>query len=156
MKKLFLVSALLISTVLFAGPNDDLLEAARQGDTVKIEAALKAGANVNYKMQGPGVTALFLAANGGHVEAVKLLISKKADVNAKENMDGRTVLIIASQKGFPEVVELLIKARANINMKDNNGHTPLGMAEFTAGNSDGEELARLKKVITILKKAGAN
>ncbi len=155
MKKLFVIFIMFISASLFAAANDDLLEAARMGDTAKINAALKAGADVNYKMQGPGVTALFVAASGGHVEAVKLLISKKSDVNAKENMDGRTVLIIASQYGYPEIVELLVKAKANINMKDNNGHTPLGMAEFIAGDSDGEMLARLNKVIAILKKAGA-
>jgi len=155
MKKFFLIFIMFISTSVFAAANDDLLEAARMGDVAKIDTALKAGANVNFKMQGPGVTALFLAANGGHVEAVKFLISKKADVNAKEMMDGRTVLIVASQNGFPDVVELLIKAKANINMKDNNGHTALGMAEYIASDSDGEKLERLKKVIAILKKAGA-
>ena len=155
MRKFFLIFTLLISTVLFAGPNDDLLEAARQGDVEKIKTALNAGADVNYEMPGPGITAIFLAAQGGHVEAVKLLIKMKADVNGMEKMDGRTVLIISSQNGHPEVVELLIRAGAKINMKDYNNHTALGMAEFIATDADGELAARIQKVITILKKAGA-
>ena len=155
MKTIFLLSTLLISTVLFAGPNEDLLEAARGGDIEKVRASLSAGADVNYEMPGPGVTAIFLAAQAGHIEVVKLLIKMKADVNAMEKIDGRTVLIIASQDGRPEVVETLIKAGAKINMKDYNGHTALGMAEYTASYADEELAARLQKVIKILKKAGA-
>lgn len=155
MRKLFIISIMLFSAVLYAGPNEDLLEAARQGDVPKVKAALDAGADVNYEMPGPGVTAIFLAASGGHVEVVRLLIKMKADVNASEKIDGRTVLIIASQEGRPEVVELLIKAGAKINMKDNNGHTALGMAEYTASYAEGDQAARIQKVIKILKKAGA-
>ena len=155
MKGLFFFLVLFSSAVLYAVPNDDLIEAARAGDALKIKAAAAAGAKVNYELPGPGVTALFLAASRGHAEAVKALIGLKANVNAREKIDGRTALIVASYEGYPEVVELLVKAGADIKARDNNDHTALGQAEFNLQNTEGEQAERIRKVIAILKKAGA-
>ncbi|MCH7804350.1 MAG: ankyrin repeat domain-containing protein [Acidobacteria bacterium] len=70
--------ALLISTPAIAQDiNSQLIEAAKNGDTVSIKALLDAGADVNAKNED-GLTALWWAA--GHTEIVELL--KKA--GAKE------------------------------------------------------------------------
>lgn len=155
MKGMLVFLVLFSSAALYAAPNDDLIEAARAGDAAKIKSAVSAGAKVNYELPGPGVTALFLAASGGHAEAVKALIGLKANVNARERMDGRTALIVASYEGHFEVVELLVKAGADIKAKDNNDHTALGQAEFNVQNTEGDQAERIRKVIAMLKKAGA-
>lgn len=155
MKGLLFFLVLFSPAMLYAAPNDDLIEAARAGDAEKIRAALSAGAKVNYELPGPGVTALFIAASGGHAEAVRTLIAFKANVNAREKIDGRTALIVASYEGYPDVVELLVKAGADIRARDNNDHTALGQAEFNVQNTEGEQAERIHRVIAILKKAGA-
>ena len=61
--------------------NEELWNAARAGDVARVTKALDAGADVNagnrYK-----ATALFFAADKGHVEVIKVLLARGADVNA--------------------------------------------------------------------------
>ena len=65
--------ALLISIPAIAQDiNSELIEAAKNGDTVSIKALLDAGADVNVKGED-GYTALMFAANAGHTEIVELL-----------------------------------------------------------------------------------
>ncbi len=59
--------------------NSELIEAAKNGDTVSIKALLEAGADVNAKASG-GKTALLAAAEGGHTDIIDLL----RKVGAKE------------------------------------------------------------------------
>lgn len=64
--------------------NNQLLDAADQGDTETMSALLKLGADVDARFMC-GETPLMLAAVGDHVDAVKLLISHGADVKVTDN-----------------------------------------------------------------------
>jgi Ankyrin repeats (3 copies) len=62
-----------ISVAAYAGDiNEELRDAAANGDMTKVEALLAKGANVNAK-DNYGGTALTLAKNAGKTEIVKIL-----------------------------------------------------------------------------------
>ena len=93
--------------------NADLLEAAKSGQTEKVLALIKAGADVNVKDKY-GFTALMGSAGNGQTEAVKALIEAKADVNAKDKL-GNTALIVAVRYNYTKMVHLLKSAGAKGN-----------------------------------------
>ena len=62
--------------------NQDLLEAARVGNTETVKALIDAGADVNARLKS-GTTALMIASGSGHTETVRALIDAGADVNAR-------------------------------------------------------------------------
>jgi len=95
-----------------AGFNDDLFEAADQGDIKALISVIDDGADVNAKTDD-GLTELMFASMGGHLEIVRELIAEGADVNAKTNV---TALSIASIKGHQRVVELLEKAGTQVKV----------------------------------------
>jgi uncharacterized protein len=60
----------LSTTIAFAGINDDLIAAAREGDLPEVKRLLARGAEVNAKNEY-GKTALMLATIMGHRKVVK-------------------------------------------------------------------------------------
>lgn len=109
-----------------AGPNSDLLGAAKAGDIPKIEAALKAGADVDAR--SGQYTALMLAASYGHVNEVRLLLKAGADVNAKDWL-GNTALMDAAANGYADVVAFLLKSGANVSYRNDNGDNAISLAK---------------------------
>jgi ankyrin repeat protein len=109
--------AALLGIVLFARAagatnlNDDLLTAARRGDARAVESLLDRGADVNAA-SAYGVTALFFAADKGHVEVVRVLLRHKAEVNRKDTFYQTTALSWAASKGHADVVRALVEAGA--------------------------------------------
>jgi ankyrin repeat protein len=89
---------------------DDLINAAKNGDLALVKSLIAAGVDMNAK-NNVGYTALIFASQQGHVEVVRALLAAKADMNAKDN-DDMTALIRASQGGHDEVVKLLRQAGA--------------------------------------------
>ena len=75
-----------------------------------VGAADRSCAGVNAA-DDSGYTALFCAAQGGHVALVNMLIGEGAEVD-KTTADGRTPLFTASFEGYAEVVKALIEAKA--------------------------------------------
>lgn len=102
--------------------NDDLYQAARDGNLAKLEDCLDTGADVNY-IDGPdshdgmelvngqwGLSCLRVAAMHGHVEVVRRLIEKGAKVEAVNDQGawaGKTALDLARANGRDEVAEVL-------------------------------------------------
>ncbi|MBW2046754.1 MAG: ankyrin repeat domain-containing protein, partial [Deltaproteobacteria bacterium] len=104
----------------------DIYTAVYIGDTVKLEAFIQEGADINA-LNRFSYTPLYYAAQNKERQAVSLLIANGADVNAK-NDQGQTPLHQAAEKGFPEIAKLLIANGADINAKNNDGQTPLDIA----------------------------
>ena len=121
-----LALCLIQDVVVYAALNEDLIEAAFQGDVSKVRAFLSQGADVNANDKF-GRRPLHLAAQGGRTEAAKFLIEKGADVSAKSS-DGYTPLHHVSNT---DVAKLLIEKGADVNAKGNDGFTPLHMVERT-------------------------
>lgn len=121
-------------SLVFAGPNEDLLQAAgdRDGDDDPVADALRAGARINTKDQA-GSTALMLAIVEGNDDIVKLLLAKRADLNARDKL-GNTALMLAISKAHDDIAKLLITKRADVQARDNQGNTALIVA---AGQGNG-------------------
>lgn len=63
-----------------------------------------------------GVTALHVAAQGGHMETVKLLLAAGAKVDVKDE-ESRTALMLAVKGNYGEVASLLVKNGSDPNTK---------------------------------------
>ena len=87
--------------------NAQLFEAVRSGDAARVSALLDKGADVNAKFRY-GTTALFKAAERGHLEVAKVLLARGADVTVKDTFYGSTALSWALQSDHPEVVRVIL------------------------------------------------
>jgi ankyrin repeat protein len=117
--------------------HDNLNDASDAGDLSRVKALLAANADVNAT-DPDGTTALFLAAQNGHVEVVQALLAAKADVNAK-TANGATALFIASAYGHLEVVRALLAANADVTVKRAGDG---GTALFIAAQEDRLEVVK--------------
>ena len=88
--------------------NDKFWEAVRKGDLAATTALLDQGAEVNAKFRY-GTTALFKAAERGHLEIVKLLLARGADVTVKDTFYGATAMTWALDNDHFEIVTLLLQ-----------------------------------------------
>jgi ankyrin repeat protein len=143
-----------------SSPEQELWNAAWDGDLALMEDCLDRGAEINARPDGS--TALEAAAYHGNAAACEFLLTRGADPDACHEPTGETVLHQAITKRDPErtrIVELLVKAGADVNRRTvpgvvtlsfardihTRGETPLHRA---AAYGDGE-------MIDILLSAGA-
>ena len=113
MKRLITGALVLTSVALLFGQgsqaaNEALWQAARDGDTAAITAALAKGADVNAKSRYD-VTALIFAAGSGRLEAVKLLIARGANVNATDTFYRARAAEMAITNGHVDVTLYLLQ-----------------------------------------------
>ncbi len=116
---------------------EDILSAARAGDTTTVARLLEANPDAVNARDGDASTPLHLAAEGSHLEIAKLLLDHKADINAT-NEDGCTPLHYASLATDVAVLKLLLANHAEVNPRDHRpknfpnqrhgGRTPLHYA----------------------------
>jgi hypothetical protein len=99
--------------------NLELLEAASQGDELKVKELISINANV-LAMDSKGVTAGDLAAARGHMEILQLLVKAGANVNANR---AAPWLQQALRCGNLITAELLIQSGTDVNAKDPTGIT---------------------------------
>ena len=101
--------------------NEALWQAARDGNTAGITAALAKGADVNAKSRYD-VTALIFAAGSGRLDAVKLLISRGADVNAQDTFYRARAAEMAITNGYADVALYMLQ-----NGADGDGLLAMGV-----------------------------
>jgi ankyrin repeat protein len=140
-----------------SGTDTSIFDAIRNGDTAKVQALLKSGADPNQRHETGGTALMHAAAfstvdcvrflldagaevngsakNGataliwgtGDVDKVRLLLERGAGVNAKTT-DGTTALVTAARRGNTDSVRLLIAHRADPKASANNGRALLRLA----------------------------
>ena len=88
-------------------PQQQLLEASREGNTKIVRELLEQGAKINTVGKNSN-TPLHLASYFGHKDIVTELLSKKEVIEIdKQNIDKYTSLHFASMEGHTEIVKLL-------------------------------------------------
>ncbi|MFQ5875420.1 MAG: ankyrin repeat domain-containing protein, partial [Dehalococcoidia bacterium] len=112
----------------------ELFEAAKNGQTEKVETLLKDGADPNAREQEGDRTALMIAAVRGHRPSVLALLNAGADVNARSG-PGITALMAASGAGQSLTVKVLLDAGTNVNTKAPGNITALMMAAVNGDSS---------------------
>ncbi len=96
--------------------NQELLDAAKNGDVKTVEAALVAGADVNY-VDNNGDTALIWAALRNHIAIVTVLLDAGAGAHVNHiDRIGNTALMYAAQNGNIPMAGLLLEHGADVNV----------------------------------------
>lgn len=95
----------------------------KNGDVAAVASALDKGADVN---EIDGVTALYIASEGGNVELAALLIKRGGDVSLPVSWQ-RTPLYAANKGGHADIVKLLLDNGADPNQVT-KAQTPLHVA----------------------------
>lgn len=90
-----------------ADPGEALREAARAGDLTKVDALLAAGAPVDAPARY-GQTALYFAAEQGHLAVARRLVERGANVNVEDGFLGASALEMALQGGHRELARHLL------------------------------------------------
>lgn len=101
--------------------------AAAKGRVNVAQEVMRRGAQVNLRSrspEGPGNTALMVAARAGRHELVKLLVEKKAELDL-QNFEGSTALIFAAGNAEKDCVQLLLESKANADLRHKDGRTAL-------------------------------
>ncbi|KAF0686316.1 Aste57867_21922 [Aphanomyces stellatus] len=109
---------------LMAGKNKPQLESIREacmrGNLDRVVALLDEGWSSNAE-SAMGLTPLFAACIGGHVDIVTLLLQHKADVNHRHVITQRTAYMEACQRPHVPVVRELLRYGARLHWTDKQG-----------------------------------
>ena len=112
MKILRLFFLTLTISSLFAGLDEDLIDAAKNGDIKSVTELLDRSANIHAWRD----RTLRKATKNGHTEVVKLLLDCKANIHA----DHDAPLRWAAKNGHTDTVRLLLDRGANIHALDDH------------------------------------
>lgn len=115
-------------------------------DINAVKLLLKYGANVTYRNDDDGMTAILCACNNGSVELIQLLIDYGASITDSDYRLDNCLMKAARGNNINVMEKLLCNDKININEQDANGNTALNIATM-CGN---------KEAIEILLRDGAN
>jgi ankyrin repeat protein len=121
--------------------------AAQQDRQDFVFLLIEAGANIDA-MTETGVTALYVAAQSGHVNATKILLNGGANTNLVRD-NGATPLYIACTKGHKEVAKQLIEAGCEVNFAKEVAE--VGATSLYAATTEGHS-----GLVELLIESGAN
>ncbi len=106
LRRIMILAALLIS-LLALDAGEDLREAVRRGDIEKVRALLDSGVPVDAKNRY-GATALFFAADKGHLAIVELLVARGADIDVEDTFYRMTPVARAFDRKHEDVALFLL------------------------------------------------
>ena len=111
------------------GKDYPLHRAAQDGDIQTILTLLGglAYAGVNERCC-TGQTAIYYAAEHGHIDVVRELLARGADSSITDNQFNETPLHRAAENGHLNIVELLLANDSDVNIESSAGWTPLHKA----------------------------
>ena len=122
-------------------------DAAKEGDTAAIAAALDAGAGVDES--DGNTTPLYLAVRGGHFAGAKLLMERGADVNARD-LNGYSPVHHAAARGDNELILYLVSKGADVTVVSRRGQTTADMA-----NGPVQRISPFPETVALLEKLGS-
>jgi uncharacterized protein len=108
-------------------------DAAMRGDTDRVRALLREGADVNAP-QGDGMTALHWSALNGDLETINILLYAGATTEPLTRLGAYNPLHLASSRGHGAVIERLLEAGSRPGALTGTGVQPLHLAA-QAGNT---------------------
>lgn len=108
--------------------DDDLIDAARDGDVDAVRALLATGTDPDAA-SGDGMTALHWAVERDQPGVAGILLEAGATVDGRTRIGGYTPLHLASRRGHGDMVRALLEAGADVRARTtNSGVTPLHLA----------------------------
>jgi len=102
-------------------PVEELLVAAQQGDTPRVQQLLNAGVDVNVTSPG-GSTPLIAAAVAGQQRTVRVLLDARAYIDMQTRA-GNTALLGAALHRHMDLVRFLISQGASVSPRNAEGHS---------------------------------
>jgi ankyrin repeat protein len=119
------LGVLLIAAFVVVAPaaqaTEDLLIAARNGETALVRSLLDAGHDPNGILRKT-YSPLMFAAGNGHVEMTRLLLARGATVDHRDH-NGDRALLWAAERGHDETVRMLLVAGAAVQSDDDPHRT---------------------------------
>ena len=111
----------------------DLYNAVSSGNVTQVEAALTAGADVNYRNPNDteSSTPLHIASKNGSLSVVKVLVAWDADLTLTTNAtnyEGFTALHIAARENHTAIAQVLLYAGINRYTLDAQGRNASSVA----------------------------
>jgi ankyrin repeat protein len=110
------------------------LNAAKSGNIGQIDQLITNDPSLINAKNNNGLTAIHMAAGGGHNVAIDHLILKGSDVNVKTS-DGSTAIHIAAMTGRNTTIDHLILKGLDVNAKNNSGSTAIHAAAVFGRNT---------------------
>ena len=101
-----------------------LISAASDGNLDEVKRSLRSGADLDFRDEETGLTALMVASCRGHASVVRCLYDARGDLEAF-GPDGSAPLLFASYGGQLEAVQLLCELQADLETRNSNGATPV-------------------------------
>jgi hypothetical protein len=107
-------------TAIATGNGARLWRAARLGQLPLVRRLLKLGADVRYRCNEHGTTALHQAAKNAHKNVIEALLEAGAEVDDEDN-EGSIALHVATSA---DVVEAMVMVGADVDHENREGETP--------------------------------
>ena len=100
-----------------------LVEAAARGDLARVQALLRANADIEQR-DANGRTAVLAATDGNHAQVVRALIARGANVNAQDRQRD-SAFLLAGARGYTDIVRATLAAGADLKSTNRFGGTAL-------------------------------